>query len=142
MDKNTLSLLVHFLVFTFYFFLLLNPFTILDRSHRNSFSSDMFLKSPRVYFTKKKKGLTPITCGFLHPTMVIKQMVVSLVDSLQRERESNDYFIAQGDDDPIAAQRPVAACGNKTHHASCCDMYYTVKPVVPLSHFLFHLPYL
>lgn len=55
MDKNTLSLLVHFLVFTFYFFLLLNPFTILDRSHRNSFSSDMFLKSPRVYFTKKKR---------------------------------------------------------------------------------------
>jgi hypothetical protein len=55
MDKNTLSLLVHFLVFTFYFFLLLNPFTILEKSHRNSFSSDMFLKSPRVYFTKKKK---------------------------------------------------------------------------------------
>jgi len=27
--------------------------------------------------------------------------------------------------------------GIKTHHASCCD---AAKPVVPLPHFLFHLP--
>lgn len=95
-----------------------------------------------VFSFKSLASLLFNALRLLHPTIVIKQMVFHWRFSREKGGKRTCFkwlFHCSRWRRSNSSSSPTAVCGNKTHHASCCDDK-TCSPL--LSHFLFHLPYL